>query len=463
MSVFFVDSDDDIDWAVTEFGAADLGDVRRTARLVALARQLARSPQSSLPQALSAAELKAAYRFFDNEDVDIDGILAAHIAQTLTRAQAVPVVLAIQDTTEYNLNHLPATTGLGYCGNVNVRGYLMHSMLGVTPDGLPLGVLGMKTWIRPDAQVGKKALRTKLPVEEKESFKWIEGLRHLSDLSAHCPRTKFVTVCDREADVYDLFAQARTANVEWLVRAAWNRCVDHSEKYLWDAMQATPLLGTTGLRIPPRGKMPERTATMEIRCASVCIKPPNHRRYDGLADLQLQAVWAIETSPPEGSEAVEWMLLTSMPIAGIEQALEYLGWYARRWTIETWHRVLKSGCRIEARQFGDLERFERATALYAVIAWRILYATMLGRLDSDVSCEILLQQFEWQALYCRANATTKLPKKPPTLAQAVLWIAKLGGYLGRTNDHPPGATVLWRGFLALHESAQMYLIFKNAD
>jgi len=456
-----LEQDDNIDWAVSEFGAADLGDARRTARLVALARRLGKSPHCSLPQSLSPAELKAAYRFFDNDQVDIDGMLASHIGQTLSRACAVPVVLAIQDTTEYNLSHLPATTGLGYCSNIHVRGYLMHSMLAVTPDGLPLGVLGMKTWIRPDEQVGKKVLRTKLPIEEKESIKWVEGLRHLAELSVRCPQTKFVTVCDREADVYDLFAQARAPEVEWLVRAAWNRSVLHPERYLWEAMKAAPLLGTTALRIPPRGAMAERTAQMEIRCATVKIRPPANRRRSGLPDLEMHAIWAVEPHPPEGYEAVEWMLLTSMPIDGMEQALEYLSWYARRWTIETWHRVLKSGCRIEARQFGDLDRFERATALFAVIAWRILYATMLGRLDADVSCEVLLQRFEWQALYCRANESMKLPKKPPTLGQAILWIAKLGGYLARKNDRPPGATVLWRGFLTLHESAKMFLIFQN--
>lgn len=458
-----MDQDDDIDWAVTEFGAADLGDARRTARLVALANKLAKSPHCSLPQSLSPAQLKAAYRFFDNEEIDVDGILTSHIGQTLARASSVPVVLAIQDTTEFNLSHLPATTGLGYCSNINVRGYLMHTMLAVAPDGLPLGVLGMKTWIRPDEQVGKKALRTKLPIEEKESFKWVEGLRHLGSLRDFCPDTKLVTVCDREADVYDLFAQARPAGVEWLVRAAWNRSVAHDEGYLWDAMKAAGLLGTTELRIPRRGSASERTAQMEVRCAPIEICPPSNRRHDGLPNLQLWAVWALERNAPEGCEPVEWMLLTSMPCDGMEQALEYLSWYARRWTIETWHRVLKSGCRIEARQFGDVERFERATALFAVIAWRILYATMLGRLNADVSCEVLLQRFEWQALFCRTNGTTKLPKKPPTLGQAILWIAKLGGYLGRTNDRPPGSTVLWRGFLALHESAQMYLIFKNSN
>lgn len=455
--------DTDSDWAIEEFGAADLGDARRTARLVTLARQLARSPHCSFPQALSQAQLKAAYRFFDNDGVDTDGILSAHIGQTLGRMRDLPVVLAVQDSTEYNLTHLPATQGVGYCSHRHVRGFFMHSMLALTPEGLPLGVLGLKTWARPLAQLGKRAQRKTLPVRQKESVKWIEGLEHMTALSAHCPTTQIVGVCDREADMYDLFVAERAGRVDWLVRAAWNRGVDHPEKYLWEAMQSIPQMGTMQLRVPARGAVAERTAGLSIRCAPVRIRPPRSRKGKGLAEVEVYVVWAIETMPPEGIEPIEWMLLSSVPTHTVEQALERLSWYARRWTIETWHRVLKSGCQIEARQFGDVQRFMRATALFAVISWRILYATLLGRLDADISCEVLLQRFEWQALYCRTHGTTTPPPQPPTLGQAILWIARLGGYLGRKRDRPPGTTVMWRGFLALHETSQMYLIFRKNE
>lgn len=166
---------------------------------------------------------------------------------------------------------------------------------------------------------------------------------------------------------------------------------------------------------------------------------------------------------PRPRDAIEWMLLASIATQTMDEALERLSWYARRWTIETWHRVLKSGCQIEAGQFVDAQRFMCATALFAVIGWRILYATLLGRLDAEVSCEILLQRFEWQALYCRTHGTTTVPQQAPSLGQAVLWMAKLGGYLGRTRERPPGTTVLWRGFLALHEISQMYLILRKNE
>jgi hypothetical protein len=379
------DENDTEDWASAEFGEANLGDARLTQRLVALARRLACSPQGSFPQSLKPAELKAAYRFFDNSQVDTNGILAPHIAQTLYRMKQVPVVLAVQDTTEFNLSHLPATEGLGYAsGNYsNLRGFMMHSLLGVTPDGLPLGVLGMKTWVPPAEEFGKKHQRKTRPVREKESAKWLEGIEHLAALKARCAQTRLVGVGDRESDLYELFATERPDGVDWLIRASVNRRVRHPEEYLWETVQATLPLGNTEQLVPARGNLPQRTAHLTLRCTTVRLRPPS-ARASRLPEIDVFAIHAIEDSPPQGIEPLEWMLLSSVPTTSLDEALERLAWYARRWTIETWHRVLKSGRRIEARQFGTLERFVRATALFAVIAWRILYATLLARTGSDL-------------------------------------------------------------------------------
>lgn len=456
------DKNDTDDWASAEFGEANLGDARLAQRLVALARRLACSPQGSFPQSLKPAELKAAYRFFDNTRVDTNGVLAPHIAQTLGRMRQVPVVLAVQDTTEFNLSHLPATAGLGYGSGRYERGFLMHSLLAVTPDGLPLGVLGMKTWVRPDEEFGKKHQRKVRPITGKESIKWIEGIEHLGALKARCAETRLVGVGDRESDLYELFATDRPDGVDWLIRAARNRCVRHPQEYLWETVQATAPLGNTELLIPARGNTPQRTARLTLRCAAVRLRPPR-ARASRLTEIDVFAIHAIEDAPPDGVEPLEWMLLSSVPTTTLEEVLERLAWYARRWTIESWHRVLKSGCQIEARQFGTLERFVRATALFAVIAWRILYATLLARIDADLSCEVLLQPAEWQALYCHTHDTTQLPKHTPSLQQTVLWIAMLGGYLNRKHDRPPGPTVMWRGFLVLHEVTKMYRLFRQNE
>lgn len=155
----------------------------------------------------------------------------------------VPVVLAAQDTTEFNLTHLPATEGLGYGSGGKGRGFLMHSLLALTPEGLPLAVLGMKAWVRPPEAVSKKHQRKQRSIREKKSVKWLEGSEHLAALKAHCPNTLIVGVSDREGDIYDVFITERPVGVDWLVRASWNRRVPHDEQYLWRTVLASPVLG----------------------------------------------------------------------------------------------------------------------------------------------------------------------------------------------------------------------------
>ncbi|MGF6920635.1 IS4 family transposase [Paraburkholderia sp. 40] len=457
------DTSDLDDWANEEFGAAELGDARLTRRLVTLARKLSLGPHCSFPQSFNGSELKAAYRFFDNPHVDVDGVLGGHIGQTLCRMQQVPVVLAVQDTTEFNLSHLRATEGLGYGSDPHVRGFLIHSLLALTPEGLPLGVIGMKTWIRRHEELGKKHLRGQRTVQQKESAKWLEGIEQLGVLKTHCPCTHVIGVSDREGDVYDVFLAQRPAGVDWLVRASWNRRVAHPDRYLWETVLASPVLGEAQLQVPARENRQARTARLVVRCMPVRLRPPQNRRREKLPEIEVFAIHAQETNLDEGAEPLEWLLLTSVPTQTHAEALERLAWYARRWTIESWHRVLKSGCRIEARQFGNLDRFVRATALFAVVSWRILYSMLLARLDGNLPCEVLLQPIEWRALYCRTHGSTEIPDKPPSLAQVILWIARLGGYLARKHDRPPGPTVIWRGFLVLHEITMMYRVFRQNE
>ncbi|GHU24452.1 hypothetical protein FACS189488_09140 [Betaproteobacteria bacterium] len=197
------------DWAIEEFGAADLGDARRTQHLITLARRLAQSPQCSFPNALNDADLKAAYRFFDNPQVEPEDMLGAHLNQTLARMQHSPVVLVAQDTTAFNLTHLKATDGLGYTSHAHLRGFFLHSV-GADSGRLATGRTGSQDLDAPTGTIGKRHQRRQLPIEEQESMKWLEGLQHLGTLKAHCPQTQIVGVCDREADVYE-FVCRRTS------------------------------------------------------------------------------------------------------------------------------------------------------------------------------------------------------------------------------------------------------------
>ena len=217
---------DDDTWAVTEFAEAELGDLRRTQRLVELATVLAQRPGASLPEACGdRATLKAAYRFFDNAAIDPQNLLDSHVDATLPRLAAVPLVLAVQDTTELDWTAHPATTGLGPLGHSAHRGLLVHTTLAFTPERVPLGVLAQRVWARDPAEIGKRATRKQRSISEKESQKWLTSVEAVLAARGACPRTRFVSVGDREADVYDLLAVERPAGVDLLIRAAWDRCV----------------------------------------------------------------------------------------------------------------------------------------------------------------------------------------------------------------------------------------------
>ena len=451
---------DDDSWAVTEFADAELGDARRTQRLVELAPVLAQRPGASLPEACGTwAMLKAAYRFFDNEAIDPQEMLASPVVATSDRLANVPRVLAVQDTTEVDWTVPPATTGLGPLAHPDHQGLLVHTTLALTPERVPLGLLAQQVWARAPDAVGKRATRKQRPIAETESQKWLTSVEAVSEAHARCPHTHLVCIGDREADVYDLFLQERPSGVDLVVRASWNRCVDHPERYLWTKLAAQPVVATLTVRVPRRGAQPARQATIDVRWCLVLLCPPTHRPAEKLPTVAVWAVQAREEQPPAGCEPVEWVLLTTCAVRTPEEAVERVDWYACRWGIEVWHKVLKRGCHIEARQLETADQLQRCLAVYSVIAWRILYATMLSRAMPDAPCTALLEPEEWQALYCAIHLTPP-PATPPSVRQVVHWIGRLGGFLARRHDGEPGVTVLWKGFQHLTDLTHLYRIMR---
>lgn len=454
-------SKDEEDWAQAEFGAAELGDARRTARLVQLARQLGERPEASLPRALEDhAALKAAYRFFDNADITHEKILASHVVSSLGRLQGQEVILAVQDTTFIDYSTHLATDGLGPLHAKGGHGMICHGTLAVTPQRLPLGILSLRLWARDVDKPKQRATRRSRAIEDKESYKWIDSVQAVAGLKARLPDTRWVSVADRESDVFEFFTQARALGVDVLTRAAWNRNVKGPEEQVFAALAAAPVVAHKPLALPASGKRKARTAKLEIRTCPLTLESPRNGSGQGLEPLALWGVWAYEPEPPAGVEPLDWKLLTSVAVTSAEHALERLEWYAARWGIEQWHKVLKSGCRIQMRQLESAERLERLLTVYAVIAWRILYATLLARLVPDMACTAVLQDDEWEALYCRIHRTPVPPATAPPLRQAIRWIARLGGFLGRTGDGEPGTKTLWQGFQELIPMTEMYRIMK---
>jgi hypothetical protein len=452
---------DDTTWAATEFADADLGDARRTKRLVDLASSLARQPSASLPEATDdPAMLKAAYRFFDTDVILPADMLAPHVQATYDRIRSLPLVLAPQDTSLLDWTHHPATRDLGPLASASHQGLLMHSTLAISPERLPLGLLDQQVWKRDPETFGKQTDHKQRSLEQKESHKWITSLQAVNAARDACPQTHFLSIGDRESDVYDLFLEPRRDGVDVLVRASWDRRVEHDEKYLWATIATAPQVATMQLRVPKKAAQPARLATLRVHCGEITLHPPKARAKEKLAAVRVWAVWAVEDKPPVGVRGLEWLLLTSWAVRDGAGAVEVVDFYACRWGIEVWHRVLKSGCRIEARQLESAARLERCLALYSVIAWRILYATMLARVVPEASCEVLLEEEEWQALWVAVHKRTTLPKQAPRLRQAVRWIAQLGGFLGRKGDGEPGPELLWKGFQHLVDLTAMYHIMR---
>ena len=441
------------DWARHEFAHARLPDHRLVKRLISISTDFAQHPTAPIPQACGSwGNAKAAYRFFDNDAVEPGAILEAHVQATVQRLQTHPWVLCVQDTTKLNYSTHPHTQGLGPISNNRHKtiGLFLHSTLALSPAGQPLGLLHTRIWAR--RTFGRSShQRNRLPRTRKESQKWMDSFAACQEAAPHCPGTRLVNVADREGDLYDLFAAALaptdSPRVEVLVRAQHNRQVAHPQKYLWDYLAAQRLSIQLRVQVPRKDGQPGRLATLSIRFARVTLRPPCLKQDQ--PPLTLWAVEAREMRPPKGAKAICWRLLTTLPVETAQAAVEKVRWYAQRWQIEIIHKVLKSGCKVEQRQLETAARLQRVVVVDLIVAWRVLALCKAGRETPDGLASDWLSNAEWRALWCYMNETTQCPRQAPTLRQAVRWIARLGGFLGRRGDGEPGPIVLWRGLQQL--------------
>lgn len=446
-------------WAAAEVAGAELGDKRRRARLASLVAAIVEQPTASLPEATGSwAGAKAAYRFLDNAAIRPQAILQAARPAVLARVAEQPTVLVVQDTTSLDFTAHPATQGLGHLENAHCRGLLLHSGLAVAPDGVPLGLLAQRVWVRPPTPVGARGQRRKRAYQEKESVRWEQT--EAASLAEVPESVQVVTVADREGDIYDWFAAPRPARAHLLVRATRERQLLGARGSLWPTLREQPAAGTLLVEVGPRPGHPARRATCAVRWTQACLRPPRNRPAGSapLPSLTLGAILVQEVDAPVGVTSLCWQLLTDLPVATLAEAVQLVQWYTLRWLIERYHLVLKSGCQVERLQLETAERLQRALALYCLVAWRLLWLTYQARRSPEVSCAVALEGHEWQALYCTRHRTTTPPPEPPTLRQAVHWIAQLGGFLGRRHDGEPGVIALWRGLRRLHDIADTWLL-----
>lgn len=446
---------------VSEFRSIDLGDERLNRRARKLSETLAADVQASINGACQGwPETKAAYRFFDNEKTTPEGIHAPHYQATLERIRQQAVVLIAQDTTELDFTDHPPK-GAGPLASLHRLGFLDHTSLAVTPERIPLGVIAVEMIQRTEEGFGESKQRQYDPLETKETYRWLTGYRAACEVAAAAPETQIVSLADCEGDIYELFLEGEQHETpaEYVIRAGKNRNLTerdpeagpHSYVKLRATMVDAPLQTILELDLTETPKRQARTARCEVRAQQVLLKAP--RRRDGkLQNLSVNVVWVREVNAPADVEAIDWLLITSLPIDTVNEVMRVVEYYAARWSIEVYFRVFKSGCKVEDIQLETTARLLPCLMLYRIIAWRVLHVTMLGRECPDLPCEALFSEAEWKSVWCIVRKE-KPPAASPTLREFLRILSELGGHNGRKHDSPPGPQTIWIGIRRMHDFA----------
>jgi hypothetical protein len=458
---------DDNDWAGNEFGGAPLGDKRLSRRLIDIAAAKACQPGASFTTVADGdwPKIKGYYRLIDSPDdsaVNMENILLPHRVRTMQRMKDQSTVLCIQDGSDLNYASLGQCEGLGVIAKnqtgAQTRGLHLHSTMAITTDGLPLGILRSKCTAPELKPSGERRAPAEVPIEEKKTFSWIEGVRDCAQIKTQMPETEIICVMDREADFYELFDEHRRncSNVDLLVRAKHDRKTEGDDK-LFSIVKNSELRTTFNINIPRQSARPKiskqkecagrpaRVAEVSLRYTKVTLRPPVSSREK--ESISLYIINISEVEAPSDTESIEWFLLTTREIKNDAEALELVRWYVLRWRVEDWHRVLKSGCKVEDMAHRTTDRLKRGLAINIVIAWRIMLMTLLGREVPELPAEILFSYLEIEVL--GAVAKKKGLNPPDCLGAAVKTVAKLGGYIGRAKDPPPGHQIIWEGYMKL--------------
>ncbi|MCD4831502.1 MAG: IS4 family transposase [Anaerohalosphaeraceae bacterium] len=427
-----------------------------------MAEQLSAIPVATLPQALTDwSSLKAGYRFVNNKKVTHEGIIEIEQQATVQRVEAdgSEIILAVQDTTSFNFANRAALSGLGVLEDNRTPGFFAHTTLAVSEQGVPLGVLGQQVWSRPQNLNRTKDAHKAKPISEKESFKWLAGLRQIPDIDQ-----RVITVCDREADVYELFQDAHNQQQDFIVRAAQNRRLEDAP-LLRHHLSGISAAATYTLTVRRQVNQAQRTATVEIRYATVTLLPPVNRPKKAeiipLEPLSIQVVEVREINPPDDvPKPIHWILLTTLPVDTLDMAYQIVRFYTYRWLVERFHYVLKSGgCHFEDSQLRTVAALHRLLGVCSRVAWRLLWLTYQARQTPDAPCTVALSDTEWHALTAFATQSQTPAHLPPTLNQAVRMIATLGGFIGRKSDGDPGVKTLWRGWQRLQDIVATWMLF----
>lgn len=439
-----------------DFSGVDFGDVRREKRFVSIINHISSQPGSSIPrQNESWYDVKATYEFFKNEEVSLPALQKAVMAYGAKQVAKEMSVLIIHDISNICFHALDAK-GLGYVDSNQGRGILCYSSIMATPDGLPLSLLYQHTWTRPNEQLGKAAKRKERQFTEKESYRWYDGVRQTTQLLG--PSVHKIHIADRQADIYELFFTAHEPNTDLLIRAGYNRRASDGSP-VWDLVGKQPPSATITLDIPDVTGKKKKAISAEVRHQQVKILRPlrSENQYESVI-LNAIEIKEVPSADRKQEDRIDWKLLTTIEVQTVTDVLQCVKWYTYRWLIERFHYVLKSGTKIETLQLKQAESLQKAITVYSLAAFRIMQLVYNSRHHPNVSCEVALTTLQWKVLFILIHKKKETPPEPPTLLQAVTWIGKLGGHLGRKADGPPGLKTVWLGYNKLHLAIQLYEI-----
>jgi len=427
----------------------DLGDERLNKRSKKIIGKMFHGLGARLPSVFKGKlELDAAYRFYGNELVTPNKILQAHINATIKRISTFPTVLLIQDTTDVDMKHMSDVKGLGFLNDTKRPGCSCHPLIAFTPERICLGVVSNEFIIRPANTLGKQKHNNQRNIEDKESYRWIKHYKTACEIADKNPNTKIIVVADREADIYELFLETKGKLAQLVVRMWHDRKVDHKsgvkkeQLMLLEELAKTPINGNIEFEVAPARGREKRKIQQNIRSREFEFLPSEHKLK--LPNIKINVIYLEEINPPKDEEPCNWILGTTLPISTKEEVQYVIDTYLSRWGIETFFKVLKSGCLIEKVQFQAGISVLNCLAMYMIIAWRLLYITYLGRTCPEFPCSIIFEKDEWQSVYAIVK-NSKPPEKPVLLGAFIEMVATLGGYIKRKNSHP-GPRVMWIGF-----------------
>jgi Transposase DNA-binding/Transposase Tn5 dimerisation domain len=433
-------------WAERTFGGVHLHDLRRTRRAVQVATRLAENPLGSLPAQLHTWKAtKALYRLLGEDDVTFAALMQPHVQQTRAQATAAVVSLLVQDTTDIDLSHRHKISGVGQIGNERGRGFFLQTVLAVHPaSGAVLGCIAQEPFVRIPAPAGE-ARHHRRKRAERETDVWI---RQVQVIGTPAPGSTWVHVGDRGADMFPFFQACQQTQTHFLVRAAQNRRVQEQDaaiSYLLTQARSWPSQASRPFEVPARHGHPRRSTYLQLACGPMTLLPPRQEPRTGKEPLTMWVVRVWEEQAPDGEEPLEWVLLTSVPITSLEQGWECVDWYRQRWLVEDYHQCLKSGCRIEERQLQSVEGLMRLLGLLSPLAVRLLQIRATARANPERLAQEVIEPLLLAVVAQRSGHA------PATMTVGTFCreVARLGGYLARTHDGPPGWRTLWKGWLVL--------------